>query len=60
MLSVHDPALSTLLKMDIFGYVVTYHRVLQLLSCFNVYLILNVSVFITQDLLYFPFPSERS
>lgn len=34
------------------------HRILQLLSCFNVYLISNVSVFITQDLLYFPFPSK--
>lgn len=37
-----------------------YNRVLQLLSCFNIYLILNVSVFIKQDLFYFPFPSECS
>lgn len=41
----------------------SYHRILQLLrtsSCFNAYLLLDVSIFITQGLLYFPLPSNCS
>lgn len=39
----------------------TYHRALQLLStfsCFNAYLLLNVSILIKQDLWYFPLPGK--